>query len=90
MCLAHFPFTDGTSAKLRPILIVSAAEYNRGEDVVAVPISSSPDPDDPNSVFVGDPEYSKAGLRCPSAIKWQKPTTQGRRTKMWTQRLGVL
>jgi mRNA interferase MazF len=75
VCLAHFPFTDGTSAKLRPILIVSADEYNRGDDVVAVPISSRPQPDDPHSIFLDAPVYSQVGLRCPSSIKWTKPAT---------------
>ena len=75
VCLAQFPFTDATESKLRPILIVSQSEHNGGEDVVALPISSSPNQNDPFSIFVDAHNYPKAGLKYPSAIKWNKPAT---------------
>jgi len=78
LCLAYFPFTDGTSAKLRPILIVSAAQFNGGEDVVALPLTSKPDASDQFSILLDDKAYKVAGLRCPSAIKWSKPATISR------------
>lgn len=75
VCLAQFPFTDGAATKLRPVLVVSKEEHNRGSDVVVLPISSRPDPDDKFSVYVDAPHFGKAGLRFPSAIKWSKPAT---------------
>ncbi|MFH0983509.1 MAG: type II toxin-antitoxin system PemK/MazF family toxin, partial [Planctomycetota bacterium] len=36
VCLTQFPFTNGTSAKMRPVLVVSKDEFNAGEDVVVV------------------------------------------------------
>ena len=44
--LAAYPFTDRTAAKLRPVLVVSGAGFNRGEDFVAVPISSRVSPNE--------------------------------------------
>ena len=75
VCLAHFPFTDGTSSKLRTILIVSRDDHNRGEDVVVLPISSRPDPGDPHSLFLDSSQHHNAGLKVPSSIKWYKPVT---------------
>ena len=88
VCLAQFPFTDATSSKLRPILIVSLFEHNAGEDVVAIPISSSPDENAPFSIFVGEDNYSKASLKYPSAIKWNKPATISK--LVIKKKLGVL
>lgn len=74
-CLVEYPFTDGTGAKVRPVLVVSRDEFNRGDDVIIVPITSRPDPSDPYSVFIHDdsPCFAKTGLRCASAVKWDKP-----------------
>lgn len=36
--LVNFPFTDGSSTKLRPVLLVSSDKFNVGGDVVVVPI----------------------------------------------------
>lgn len=76
-CLVEYPFTDGTGAKVRPVLIVSIDDFNRGDDVVVVPISSRPDESDAHSVYIDDasPVFSKTGLRCSSAAKWTKPFT---------------
>ncbi|MGH7140531.1 MAG: type II toxin-antitoxin system PemK/MazF family toxin, partial [Pirellulales bacterium] len=45
--LVNFPFTDGSSTKLRPVLLVSADKFNVDGDAVVLPISSQ--------VFAGDP-----------------------------------
>lgn len=74
-CLVDFPFTDGTGSKVRPALVISKEEFNRGDDVVILPISSIPDPADKFAVFIDASHYSQAGLKCPSAIKWSKPVT---------------
>jgi mRNA interferase MazF len=88
--LAHFPFTDDSSTKLRPVLVVSADRLNSGEDVVVVPISSRPDRDDPYSIYLepSDAEFAATGLRFPSAIKWTKPMAISKR--VITRRLGKL
>lgn len=75
ICLVHFPFTDGSATKLRPVLVVSAAQFNQGQDVVVLPISSRPGSDDPFTVFVGPQRYQSAGLKAPSSIKYSKPMT---------------
>ena len=36
ICLVTFPFTDGTGAKLRPVLVVSTDAFNDGADIVVV------------------------------------------------------
>lgn len=73
--LVQFPFSDGSAAKLRPIMVISNEEMNQSEDVVVVPISSRPDKDDPFSIYVGGMDFSAAGLKMDSSIKWTKPTT---------------
>lgn len=89
-CLVEYPFTDGTGAKVRPVLVVSRDEYNKGADIVVVPISSRPDSSDPYSVFIdeSDPAFSKTGLRCSSAVKWSKPFTIDK--SLLIRRLGFL
>lgn len=87
VCLAQFPFTDASSTRLRPILIVSSADQNKGEDVIAVPISSRPEEDDPFSYHLGD-DYERAGLKKESAVKWNKPATIAR--CVITRRIGTM
>ncbi len=88
--LCQFPFTDGTGAKVRPVLVVSHEQYNRGEDVVVVPISSRVDPRDPFSVVVANdaPEFASTMLKQSSAVKWAKPFTLSKRLLL--RRLGHL
>jgi mRNA interferase MazF len=90
ICLAHFPFTDASAAKVRPVLIISADQFNGGEDIVVLPLSSSPDPSDPHSVLIdrASPYFSLSGLRFPSAIKWTKPMTIAK--SVVSRRLGRL
>ena len=75
VCLAHFPFTDASAAKLRPVLVVSGDKFNNGADIVVLPISSRPEQNDPYAVYIGQPEYQQAGLRRDSSVKWAKPAT---------------
>jgi mRNA interferase MazF len=43
--LAPFPFTDQTTSKQRPAVIVSSAAYNANRpDIILMPISSRPGP----------------------------------------------
>lgn len=75
--LVSYPFTDQTSAKLRPALVVSIAKFNGGEDFVAVPISSRADPDDAFSYLIQDTDeyFADTKLRRSSTVKWTKPMT---------------
>ena len=75
--LAHFPFTDGTSAKLRPVLVISSNRFNGSEDVVVLPISSKPTSSDPFAIFIDElnPDFKDTGLKTSSSIKWTKPMT---------------
>ena len=75
----YFPFTDHSGGKIRPALVVSADQFNRGADIVFVPISSVPKPD--ADVFIIEdsaPYFSQTGLRRTSVVKWTKPMTVAR------------
>lgn len=90
VCLVEYPFTDGTGAKVRPVLVVSIDEFNAGEDVVVVPISSRPSPSDTYSVYIdsSSPQFAATGLKQSSAVKWGKPFTVSKR--LLIRRLGTL
>src|SRR3972149_203551 len=90
ICLVEYPFTNGTGAKVRPVLIVAQDRCKHGEDVVVVPISSRPEPDDPFSIFIDDssPVFRDTGLRRSSAVKWSKPFTVSK--SLLLSKLGIL
>ena len=75
--LAEYPFTDRTSAKLRPVLVISQTEFNQGGDLVVLPISSRMAQDDPYGFAIPDtsPFFCATGLRWASSVKWTKPMT---------------
>ncbi len=89
LLLVEFPFTDHTSAKIRPVLVVSAFEFNRGEDFVGLPLTSRID-GDPFSfpILSSEPYFSQTLLRCDSAVKWTKPMPLS--SKVVRRRLGSL
>lgn len=81
ICLADFRETTADDDKLRPVLIVSLDKFNRGDDVVILPISHSADPNDPHVYYIDgqSPEFRLTGLsRDPSSVKWTKPFTISR------------
>ena len=75
--LVNYPFTDQTAAKQRPALVVSGRKFNKGQDFVAVPISSRITQDDPFGHIIADtdPHFPKTKLRCSSTVRWAKPMT---------------
>jgi mRNA-degrading endonuclease toxin of MazEF toxin-antitoxin module len=76
--LADFKESVAVDNKLRPVLIVSADSFNRGEDIVVLPISHSADPTEPHvhALDTKAPEFRLTGLNAePSSIKWTKPFT---------------
>jgi mRNA interferase MazF len=75
--LVNYPFTDRTTGKLRPVLVVSSAGFNNGEDVVVVPLSSRIAADDRFGFPIQptDPYFPQTQLQRPSTVKWTKPMT---------------
>jgi len=75
--LAAFPFTDGSTAKLRPVLVISCDQFNGSEDIVVLPISSKAAPNDQYGIFLDEmePDFKVTGLKMSSSIKWTKPMT---------------
>ena len=74
MVLIPFPFTDLTSAKLRPALVL----YEGERDVVAAFISSRlPEKDSLESVLIGDEhrEFQLTGLKVSSVVRLDKVAT---------------
>ena len=72
--LIPFPFTDLTSAKLRPALVL----YEGERDVVAAFISSRlPEKDSLESVLIGDEhrEFQLTGLKVSSVVRLDKVAT---------------
>lgn len=71
IALVPFPFTSKKSSKRRPVLIVSPEEYNQGENVIILQISSQKD------VYNEDYEikdWELAGLPVVSYIKMKFAT----------------
>lgn len=68
--LVPFPFTDHTSSKKRPAVVVSADAYNqRRHDVIVMAVTSQllRAAGDPGEVLLG--EWAAAGLPKPSLVK---------------------
>jgi mRNA interferase MazF len=66
--LVPFPFTDQSSFKRRPAVVVSSAAYHRARsDLVLMPITSQLRNGAFGDVFLQD--WQVAGLLAPSAIK---------------------
>ena len=86
----NFPFTDGSSTKLRPVLLVSADKFNVDGDVVVVPISSQMFASDPFAYQLDQtiPAFRLTGLKTASSVKRTKPVTFA--SKIFQRRLGHL
>ena len=70
--LVSFPFTDLTSSKRRPALIVSPDSFNAaGEDLVLAAITSHIT-DDPNVVHLSGADFSEGRLPKKSIVKTTK------------------
>jgi len=70
--LVPFPFTDLTSMKVRPALVVSRGVSTYG-DVILCFLSSRIDPKD-KSLIILEPDKGN-GLKVPSAIRFDKIAT---------------
>lgn len=85
--LASFPFSDHAAGKLRPVLVVSAAAYNKGEDFIAVPISSRQDADG-YKINSSMPYFGKTELKSDSTVRWSKVMVIS--SRLVTKKLGVI
>ena len=85
-----YPFTDRTAAKLRPVIVVSGIDFNRGDDFVVLPLSSRVSADDPFgfAILETDAYFIHTRLRTSSSIKWTKPMTIS--SSVIEKRLGVV
>lgn len=82
--LVRFPFTDLSSSKLRPALVVSTSRYqSRYSDVVVLALTSQQQRDD--NVRIA--EWRSAGLPKPS---WLKPVIGTLAATLIVRRLGKL
>ncbi len=82
--LVRFPFTDLTSAKRRPALVISSnAYFQRFGDVVVLALSSQPQPE--NELRLQ--HWLTAGLPKPT---WVKPLITTLSAEVVLKRLGVL
>ncbi len=90
LLLVTYPFTDQTTAKQRPVLVVSGVEFNQGEDVVVVPLSSRVVPDDPFGfpIHATEPYFPQTRLRAGSTVKWTKPMVISARVV--SRKLGIV
>ena len=87
--LIAWPFTDLSAAKVRPAVVVSSNDFNRGEDRVLVAISSRVDVPGRWEVLAAptDSAFRATGLRRASAIQCGKILTANR--AVIKRRLGV-
>jgi mRNA interferase MazF len=71
--LIPFPFTDLSSTKLRPALVL----YEGEKDVVAAFISSRTENPKPTDIIIGKnhPEFKQTGLKVTSALRIDKIAT---------------
>jgi mRNA interferase MazF len=82
--LVHYPFTDGTSLKRRPAVIVSPQEYTaRFGDVVLMPLTSQREQDTALALT----QWKASGLIKPT---WIKPIIGTLSTRLIEKRLGQL
>jgi len=89
--LAMYPFTDQTTQKLRPVVVISRSEFNQQDDVVVLPISSSPSSATRKDVVAVDeshPDFAATGLHHTSFVKWTKPLPLHKR--VFARRMGIL
>ena len=70
--LVSFPFTDLTSSKRRPALVLSPDSFNAaGEDLVLAAVTSHIT-DDPNAVHLWRGDFAEGGIPKPSMVKATK------------------
>lgn len=87
--LIHFPFTDLTSTKVRPALVISSENYNTNqEDVVFLLITSNTSriTQDDYLLDRNNPEFNNTGLKKESVFRVGKVQTLNK--KILVSKLG--
>jgi len=82
--LVRFPFTDLSSAKQRPAVVVSPNDFQRKHGDVIVVAVTSHDPGDAGTALL---DWKSAGLLKPT---WFKPLIATLSSSIVTRRLGTL
>ncbi|MXW18334.1 MAG: type II toxin-antitoxin system PemK/MazF family toxin [Gemmatimonadetes bacterium] len=86
--LVSFPFTDLSSSKRRPALVLSPDSFNAaGEDLVLAAVTSQIT-DDPNAVPLWQGHFAEGGLPKPSMVKPTKLFTM--HSSLIAKRIGAL
>lgn len=86
--LVSFPFTDLSSSKRRPALVLSPDAFNAaGRDLVLAAITSHIT-GDPNAVHLGRADFAEGGLPKPSMVKTTKLFTM--HSSLIVKRIGAL
>ena len=86
--LVSFPFTDLTSSKRRPALVLSPDSFNAtGEDLVLAAVTSHIS-DDPKAVRLWPGDFAVGGLPKPSMVKATKLFTM--HSSLIVKRIGAL
>ncbi len=73
--LIKFPFSDATTTKVRPALVISSDQYNRlNTDPIFVALSSKISNAFSYDILIdnNDPEFPATGLKAPTLIKSDK------------------
>lgn len=69
LLLLNYPFSNGTSNKVRPVIVVSNNNYNkRGQDIVVVPLTSNLNKRDFSFVLLQE-DLAKGNLLKKSLVK---------------------
>ncbi|MBD2329950.1 type II toxin-antitoxin system PemK/MazF family toxin [Alkalinema sp. FACHB-956] len=72
LVLIPVPFTDLSSQKRRPVIIISSTQYNRhSRDALVVAVTSNPDLV-PFSFTIDNPDLESGNLKKPSVIRADK------------------
>jgi mRNA interferase MazF len=73
------PFTDLTSNRRRPVIVISNDAYHQtGEDMIVVAMTSNPN-QTPNSFAITDADLEEGSLNHPGTVRADKIFTLARR-----------
>ena len=68
LTIARVPFSDFTSHRRRPVIVISATAFNQSQsDALVVPLTSQPEAARVNALYI--PHWEELGLSLPSWIK---------------------
>lgn len=80
MVLIQFPFTDLTSTKVRPGIVISSTQFNVRDDVIVMMVTTTPSRFTHDvHVTSSDPEFPATGLKKDSTFRAGKIYTLSKR-----------